>query len=246
MGGDDAIILEGATKRFGTHIALHPTDLVIPRGQAVLLVGANGAGKSTLLRLVAGLCRPSAGRVKINGRDPQRTPEVRVEIGLLSHQTLLYDELTARENLRFFAQLYGLDNPDERLDEVLAAVGLCFPSPVLATHERLDQRVGSFSRGMKQRLAIARAILHCPSILLLDEPFTGLDSSASAALHRLVRRLRQEGRTCILVTHRLDEADGLVDRLLVIERGRWRLDQVLPEDPDQLRRLCAPYLDADL
>ncbi|MDE2733042.1 MAG: ABC transporter ATP-binding protein [Gemmatimonadota bacterium] len=244
MGGDDAIVLEGAAKRFGTHTALHPTDLVIPRGQAVLLVGANGAGKSTLLRLVAGLCRPSEGKVKVNGRDPQRIPEARAEIGLLSHQTLLYDELTARENLRFFAQLYELANPDERLDEALAAVGLCFPSPVLATHERLDQRVGSFSRGMKQRLAIARAILHCPSILLLDEPFTGLDSSASAALHRLVLRLRQEGCTYILVTHRLDEADGLVDRLLVVERGQSRLDQALTEGSNQLRRLCTPYLDA--
>lgn len=236
MGGDDAIVLAGAAKRFGTHIALHPTDMVIPRGQAVLLVGANGAGKSTLLRLVAGLCRPSAGSVQINGRDPQRTPEARAEIGLLSHQTLLYDQLTARENLRFFAQLYGLDDPDQRLAVALATVGL---------NERLDQRVGSFSRGMKQRLAIARAILHDPSILLLDEPFTGLDSSASAALHRLVCHLRQEGRTCILVTHRLNEAEGLVDRLLVIERGQWRLDQVLTEDSHQLRTLCAFYLDAD-
>ena len=235
MGGD-AIVLAGVAKRFGTHLALHPTDLIIPRGQTVLLVGANGAGKSTLLRLVAGLCRPSAGNVKINGRDPQRTPEARAEIGLLSHQTLLYDQLTARENLRFFAQLYGLDNPDQRLAAALATVGL---------NERLDQRVGSFSRGMKQRLAIARAILHAPSILLLDEPFTGLDAKASAALHHLVRRLRQEGRTCILVTHRLDEADGLVDRLLVIERGQWRLDQVLTEDPHQLHTLCASYLDAD-
>lgn len=235
MGGDDAIVLEGAAKRFGTHTALHPTDLVIPHGQAVLLVGANGAGKSTVLRLVAGLCRPSAGSVKINGRDPQRTPEARAEIGLLSHQTLLYDELTARENLRFFAQLYGLDEPNQRLAATLATVGL---------DERLDQRVGSFSRGMKQRLAIARATLHDPSILLLDEPFTGLDAKASAALHHLVRCLRQEGRTCILVTHRLDEADGLVDRLLVIERGQWRLDQVLTKDSNQLRRLCAPYLDA--
>ena len=236
MGGDDAIVLEGAAKRFGAHTALHPTNLVIPRGQAVLLVGTNGAGKSTLLRLVAGLCRPSEGKVKITGRDPQRPPEARAEIGLLSHQTLLYDELTARENLRFFAQLYGLDNPDKLIAAALAAVGL---------NERLDQRVGSFSRGMKQRLAIARAILHCPSILLLDEPFTGLDTSACAALHRFLRRFRQEGRTCILVTHRLDEAEGLVDRLLVIERGQWRLDQVLTEEPDQLRRLCAPYLDAD-
>ena len=236
MSGDDAIVLAGAAKRFGPHTALHPIDLVIPRGQAVLLVGANGAGKSTLLRMVAGLCRPSEGKVKINGRDPQRIPEVRAEVGLLSHQTLLYDELTARENLRFFAQLYGLDNPDERLAAALAAVGL---------NERLDQRVGSFSRGMKQRLAIARAILHRPSILLLDEPFTGLDASASAALHHLLRRFRQEGRTCILVTHRLDEADGLVDRLLVIERGQWRLDQVLTENSNQLRTLCAPYLDAN-
>ena len=235
MGGD-AIVLESAAKRFGTYTALHPTDLVIPRGQAVLLVGANGAGKSTLLRLVAGLCRPSAGSVTINGRDPQRTPEARAEIGLLSHQTLLYDQLTPRENLRFFAQLYGLDEPDQRLAAALATVGL---------DERLDQRVGSFSRGMKQRLAIARAILHDPSILLLDEPFTGLDAKASAALHHLVQRLRQEGRTCVLVTHRLDEAEGLVDRLLVIERGQWRLDQVLTEDSNQLRTLCASYLDAN-
>lgn len=237
MDGDDAIVLEGAAKHFGPHTALHPTNLVIPRGQAVLLVGANGAGKSTLLRLVAGLCQPSAGRVRINGRDPRCIPEARAEIGLLSHQTLLYDELTARENLRFFAQLYGLENPAERIATALAAVGL---------NERLDQRVSSFSRGMKQRLAIVRATLHGPSILLFDEPFTGLDTGASAALHRLVRRFRQEGRTYILVTHRLDEADGLVDRLLVIKRGQWCLDQILTDDPNQLRRLCAPYLDADL
>ena len=237
MSGDDAIVLAGAAKRFGTHTALRPIDLVIPHGQAALLVGANGAGKSTLLRLVAGLCRPSAGKVKINGRDPQRIPEARAEVGLLSHQTLLYDELTARENLRFFAQLYGLDNPDKRLATALAAVGLCF--------QRLNQRVGSFSRGMKQRLAIARAILHRPSILLLDEPFTGLDASASAALHRLLCRFRQEGRTCLLVTHRPDEAEGLVDRLLVIERGQWRLDQVLTENSNSLCTLCAPYLNAN-
>lgn len=237
MDGDDAIVLEGAAKHFGTHTALHPTDLIVPHGQAVLLVGANGAGKSTLLRLVAGLCQPSAGKVRINGRDPLCIPEARAEIGLLSHQTLLYDELTARENLRFFAQLYGLENPDERIATALAAVGL---------NERLDQRVGSFSRGMKQRLAIVRAILHCPSILLLDEPFTGLDTRASAVLHRLVRRFRQEGRTYILVAHRLDEADGLVDRLLVIKRGQWCLDQTLTDDPNQLHRLCAPYRDADL
>ena len=236
MGGDDPIVLEGAAKHFGAQTALHPTDLVITRGQAALLAGANGAGKSTLLRLVAGLCRPSQGGVRIGGRDLQRTPEARAAIGLLSHQTLLYDELTARENLHFFARLYGLDNILERTDAALVKVGLS---------QRQDHRVGVFSRGMKQRLALARATLHRPSVLLLDEPFTGLDTSASTALHRLLREFRTTGGTYLLVTHRLDEAEGLVDRLLVLERGRLQLDESLQDDldADALRARCAPYLD---
>jgi heme ABC exporter ATP-binding subunit CcmA len=237
MGGDDEIVLEGAAKRFGAQTALHPTDLVITRGQAALLVGANGAGKSTLLRLVAGLCRPSQGRVRVGGRDFQRAPEARAAIGLLSHQTLLYDELTARENLRFFARLYGLDNASVRIDAALVEVGL---------DQRQNHRVGVFSRGMKQRLALARATLHRPSVLLLDEPFTGLDAGASAALHRLLHGFRATGGTCLLVTHRLDEAEGLVDRLLILERGRLQLDEPLQDDlnADALRTRCAPYLDA--
>ena len=167
MDGDDAIVLAGAAKRFGTHTALHPTDLVIPRGQAVLLIGANGAGKSTLLRLMAGLCRPSEGSVRINGRDPQRIPEARAEIGLLSHQTLLYDELTARENLRFFAQLYGLDNPDERLAAALATVGL---------NERLDPARGFvLSRN-------EAASGHCPCYPALPPLFSCLTSRLLASI----------------------------------------------------------------
>lgn len=235
MGEDGEIVLAGAAKRFGAHTALHPIDLVISRGQAVLLVGTNGAGKSTLLRLIAGLCRPSEGGVQIGGRDLQHTPKARAAIGLLSHQTLLYDELTARENLYFFARLYGLNDSQERIDTLLVEVGL---------DERQDHRVGSFSRGMKQRLALARATLHRPSILLLDEPFTGLDVGSSAALRDLLLHFRQSGGTSVLVTHRLDEADNLVDRLLLLERGRLRLDQTLSGDLEQLQMHCAPYLDA--
>ena len=237
MDEDGEIVLIDAAKRFGAFTALHPTNLVISRGQAVLLVGANGAGKSTLLRLVAGLSRPSDGEVQINGHDLQDAPEARSAIGLLSHQTLLYDELTARENLRFFARLYGLHNVQERLDEALAEARL---------GDRQHHRVSSFSRGMKQRLALARATLHRPSILLLDEPFTGLDTGSGTALLQFLDLFRGNGGTCILVTHRLDEADGLVDRLLVLERGHLRLDQALSGDLNQLYAYCAPYLDSAL
>ena len=127
MAGDGEIVLAGAGKRFGAHAALQPTDLVVQRGEAALLAGANGAGKSTLLRLVAGLCRPSQGTVLIGGCDLQRAPETRAAIGLLSHQILLYDELTARENLLFFARLYSLNDGAARADEALAAAGLAPP-----------------------------------------------------------------------------------------------------------------------
>ncbi|MBN63135.1 MAG: daunorubicin ABC transporter ATP-binding protein [Gemmatimonadetes bacterium] len=237
MAGDGEIVLAGAGKRFGAHTALQPTDLVVQRGEAALLAGANGAGKSTLLRLVAGLCRPSQGTVLIGGCDLQRAPETRAAIGLLSHQILLYDELTARENLLFFARLYSLNDGGARADEALAAAGLA---------PRQDHRVGGFSRGMKQRLALARATLHRPSVLLLDEPFTGLDAAAGTALRERLCRFRADGGTCLLVTHRFDEAEGLIDRLLVLERGRLQLDEVLSANTDAaaLQARCAPFLDA--
>ena len=237
MAGDGEIVLAGAGKRFGAHAALQPTDLVVQRGEAALLAGANGAGKSTLLRLVAGLCRPSQGTVLIGGCDLQRAPETRATIGLLSHQILLYDELTARENLLFFARLYSLNDGGARADEALAAAGLA---------PRQDHRVGGFSRGMKQRLALARATLHRPSVLLLDEPFTGLDAAAGTALRERLCRFRADGGTCLLVTHRFDEAEGLIDRLLVLERGRLQLDEVLSAETDAaaLQARCAPFLDA--
>ncbi len=207
----EAILLEQVSKKFGSFAVLNQISLCLSRGQFALLAGANGAGKSTLLRLLAGLCKPSSGRVLIQGADPDQTPSVRTAIGLLSHQTLLYDDLTARENLLFTARLYDLPDRQRQVDLALAQAGL---------EARQHDQVRTFSRGMKQRLALARATLHKPSILLFDEPYTGLDQRASEALTQHLDTLKQQGCTCVLVTHRLETAVPLMDHLLILERGR--------------------------
>lgn len=206
-----AIVLENVQKRFGRIAALDGIDLDIPSG-ALALLGPNGAGKSTLLRVVATLTRPTHGRIFIRGVDARKEPErVRADIGLISHQTLLYEDLTAGENLRFYGRLYGLGDLKERVRQALAEVGL-------SGRER--DRVRGFSRGMKQRLAVARATLHQPAILLLDEPFAGLDAAACAMLSERLRQLRREGRTVILVTHDLQRCLDLADRFAILNRGR--------------------------
>ena len=207
-----AISVEGVTKRFGHLVALREVDLEVPEGASVSLFGPNGAGKTTLLRLMATLGRPSSGSVAIRGIDTQKDPEaVRSEIGLISHQTLLYEDLTAEENLRFYGRLYGLADLPTRVDESLEKVGL---------EGRGSDRVRGFSRGMKQRLAIARATLHQPTILLLDEPFTGLDTAARSMLREMIGALRDEGRTVVVVTHDLEQGHGLSDRYVILSRGR--------------------------
>jgi heme exporter protein A len=213
METSDAIAVDRASKRFGTFVALNQVDLHLPAGGVLLLAGPNGAGKSTLLRLLAGIGRPTSGQVRVAGADPNGDPEARSAIGLLSHQTLLYDDLTAHENLLFFAKLYHLEEREERVGKALAEAGLA---------EWRDHRVRNFSRGMKQRLALARTTLHQPSVLLFDEPFTGLDQVATDALSRHLRRFKEQGRTCILVTHRLDTAVDLIDHLAILRRGRIR------------------------
>ena len=207
-----AVALEGVAKRFGHLIALRGVDLEVSEGSFLTLFGPNGAGKSTLLRLIATLGKPSSGKVLIRGVDTQQEPErVRSTIGLISHQTLLYEDLTAAENLIFYGRLYGLPDLDERVQASLRAVGL---------EGREDDRVRGFSRGMKQRLAIARSTLHEPSILLLDEPFTGLDASARSMLSDMLMGLREAGRTVVLVTHDLVRGLTLSDRFVILNRGR--------------------------
>lgn len=206
-----AIVLENVEKRFGRIAALDGIHLDVPDG-ALSLLGPNGAGKSTLLRVVATLTRPTRGRLFIRGVDAGKAPErVRADIGLISHQTLLYEDLTAGENLRFYGRLYGLDDLKERVRQALADVGLS---------GREHDRVRGFSRGMKQRLAVARATLHRPAILLLDEPFAGLDAAACGMLSERLRRLRRDGGTVILVTHELHRCLELTDRFAILNRGR--------------------------
>ena len=187
----------------------------MPSGAFVLLLGANGAGKSTLLRLLAGLSKPTRGRVLIHGEEPHCTAAARARVGLLSHATLLYDDLSAQENLGFYARLYGLSSPEERIAGALATAGL---------EERQHHRVRTFSRGMKQRLALARATLHNPEVLLFDEPYTGLDQRAATALSNQLSHLKAQGCTSVLVTHSLEEAVHLADRLIILRRGRVGYD----------------------
>ncbi|MEC7227540.1 MAG: heme ABC exporter ATP-binding protein CcmA [Candidatus Latescibacterota bacterium] len=231
---DDGLVIENASKHFASFIALQSVHLCVERGQFVLLAGANGAGKSTLLRLMAGISRPSSGRVLIDGKDPQRDAAARSAIGFLSHHTLLYDDLSAEENLVFFARIYALESPRQRVDEALERVGL-------SAHRH--RRLRTFSRGMRQRLALARATLHNPAILLLDEPFTGLDQPARAALTGQLRDLKQTGHTCVMVTHNPEEGADLADRLVVLRRGCLCHDQAWKGSAADLATTCAPFWD---
>lgn len=206
-----AIELRDVVRRFGHLTALRGVTLAIPEGQTFALFGPNGAGKSTLLRIIATLGRPSSGTVRIRNIDVRESPEqVRAHIGLISHHTLLYDDLTAFENLAFYAKMYGLQNMPHCVNDALDTVGLL---------DRQRDRVRGFSRGMKQRLAIARATLHQPEILLLDEPFTGLDTAARTLLANMIKNLRSQGRTILLVTHDLEQGLSLADRFGILQQG---------------------------
>mgnify|MGYP002639913817 CR=1 FL=1 len=220
---------ESVHKRFGTAVALAGVDLTAAADTHLLLAGANGAGKTTLLRLFAGLTGPTEGRVMIGGQDPRRSTAQRWRLGLLSHQTLLYDDLTAAENLRFFGGLYGLGV--ETVSSALVAVDLA---------DHAEAKVGGFSRGMKQRLALARATLHTPEVLLLDEPFTGLDRRSARTLStRLLERTRQPGVSSVLVTHNVEEAAQFVNRVIILRGGRVVCDEPWSaRDGALLQALC--------
>ena len=206
------IEITALTKTFGLTPVLRGVNLTVGKGEFVTLVGANGAGKSTLLKIVATLAKPSAGEVKIGGWPlPQQAQRVRRHIGLVSHQSLLYRELSAEENLKFYARLYGLENRDTLVKDALKRVGL---------RARGRDPVRTFSRGMTQRLTIARATLHAPDVLLLDEPYTGLDQDAGKLLDELLEREREIGRTILLITHNLLRGFQIADRVAILNRGK--------------------------
>jgi heme exporter protein A len=197
-----AIALEGLERRYGERVALSGVTVEVPAGETLTVFGANGAGKTTFLRVLAGLLRPHAGSARVLGAAlPGEVWKVRGRVGFLGHDPLLYRELTARENLTYQARLFGVDR--ERVEEQLAAVGL---------ERRADEPIRDFSKGMVQRLAAARATLHAPELLLLDEPRANLDPAASEALQPLIGR--ESGRTRVLITH--DVVGGLAEADLAL------------------------------
>lgn len=212
------IEVEGLTKIFGINPVLRGLNLVVQRGEFVALFGPNGSGKSTFLRIVSALARPTGGIVRVGGWDlPEEASQVRAQLGVVSHLPLLYDTLTAEENLLFFARLYNIPPAErgDRINALLRRVGLA---------RRARDVVRTYSRGMQQRLAIARAILHDPAVLLLDEPYTGLDQDAAALLDDLLREVAIAGRTVMMTTHDLWRGHLLADRIAILSRGKIAFD----------------------
>ena len=212
----DQVSLVEVSRHFGRRRAVAQVSLAAGRGEIVGLLGPNGAGKSTLIGMAATLVAPTSGEVRFGGTTARAMgPALRHQIGLLAHELHLYPELTARQNLMFFAQLYGISTGGA-VDRGLAAAGLS---------DRGDEDVAGFSRGMRQRLALERALIHQPRLVLLDEPFTGLDDRAVAIVTDRLRKIAAEGAIVLLATHDLDLADGLVTRVVLVRNGRLIADE---------------------
>jgi heme ABC exporter ATP-binding subunit CcmA len=212
------------TRTFGRRRALHRVSLTCAAGEIVALLGPNGAGKSTLLSIAATLLEPTSGQVRFGGRTAREAgTALRARIGLLAHDLYLYPELSAAENLEFFARMYGIADVARGVGEALQAAGLT---------ARARDPVAGFSRGMRQRLAIERALVHGPRLVLLDEPFTGLDDASATGLKQRLARLRASGCIVLLTTHDLEVIEQIIDRAVVLSRGR-----VIPLDagPEPLR-----------
>jgi heme exporter protein A len=198
-------------KRFGSKTVLRGLDFVVEQGEFVALLGPNGAGKTTFLRILASLSHPTLGAVQIAGYSlPAQAAAVRARLGVVSHLPLLYGDLTAQENLRFYGRMYGVNGLNARIDEVLENIGLA---------PRRHDLVRTFSRGMQQRLAIGRAILHDPEVMLFDEPHTGLDQDACDMLDGLLRNVAGRGRTVVMTSHDLTRVENLATRFDVLSRG---------------------------
>ena len=205
------ITVKKLVKRFGLKTVLRGVDFDVQPGEFVALLGPNGAGKTTFLRILASLSRPSLGAVNIAGyKLPHEAAQVRARLGVVSHLPLLYGDLTAEENLRFYARMYNISNIELRVTEVLGMVGL---------DTRRRDLVRTFSRGMQQRLAIGRAVLHDPDVVLFDEPYTGLDQDASAMLDDVLKTVAAKGRTVVMTSHDLARAEDLATRFDILSRG---------------------------
>ena len=231
---ENAIEVRHLRKAFGTLKAVDGIDFELKQGEFLTVFGPNGAGKTTLIKILAGLTRPSSGTAKVAGFDvAEGHPEMRKEIGIISHATALYADLTPLENLIFFARMHGLEQPEDRALKVIEEVGL---SP------RRNDRVRTFSRGMLQRLSIARAVLHDPAILFLDEPFTGLDLHATNVLKEHLQRLHDRHRTILMTTHDISCGLEMCDKVALQVQGKFAfLENITDIDKDQFESI---YFDA--
>jgi heme exporter protein A len=214
MSDAPLIEVDHLIKRFGPKVVLRNLDFQARGGEFVALLGPNGAGKTTFLRILSSLSGPTMGRVRIAGHElPRQAAAVRRRLGVVSHMPLLYGDLTAEENLRFYGRMYDIARIDEQISKILDLVGL--------TGRRRDL-VRTFSRGMQQRLAIGRAVLHDPDVLLLDEPHTGLDQDACEMLDAVLRQVAARGRTVVMTSHDLSRVEDLATRFDVLTRGAIR------------------------
>ncbi len=210
--GVRAIEAQGLTKSFSSHLALRGIDLEVKQGESVVIFGPNGAGKTTLIKVLATIMNPSSGSVLIDGLSLKNdAEEIRRRIGVVTHQTFLYSNLTAYENLEFYSRMYDVPRRKERIHEVVAMVGMT---------ARLHDRVGTLSRGMQQRLSVARSLLHKPAIMLLDEPEAGLDQQAIFMLWKALRTEGERRHTIILATHNLERGLELGERFLILHKGK--------------------------
>ena len=206
------IEVKNLIKRFGHKQVLKNLNFSVAQGEFVAILGPNGAGKTTFLRILSSLSKPTFGSLKISGfLLPRDAAAVRLKLGVVSHQPLLYGDLSAEENLQFYSRLYGMGKSNDRISEILSLVGL---------DKRRKDLVRTFSRGMQQRLAIGRAIFHDPEVLLLDEPHTGLDQDASNTLDRILTQVATRGRTVVMTSHDLARVANLASRFDVLSKGR--------------------------
>ncbi|MEL4305284.1 ABC transporter ATP-binding protein [Methanococcoides sp. LMO-2] len=220
---DSILSLSNVSKSYGNFPVLKGIDLDIKKGEFLAILGPNGAGKTTLVKIMSTLSSPSEGSVEINGHDvADDTTSVRSMIGVISHETHLYNDLTAEENLRFFGKMYGIGagELEGRIDELLEQVELT---------GRADDRVSTFSRGMKQRLSIARSLIHEPQLLFLDEPYTGLDQHASLTFEKVLQELDPQDNTRVMVTHDITNTFKMCSRVLILDGGKVVFDSLMSD-----------------
>lgn len=220
------VLLEEVSRVYGRSFALHRVNLQLDEGTSTLLLGENGAGKTTLINILATLDKPSSGDVSFDGRPwDVMAKHGRGRIGWVSHDSLVYDELTGRENIEFYARMYGVDQPPAVAEKWLDRVHLAHAA---------DKRVASYSRGMRQRLSIARALVHAPRLVLLDEPLTGLDRDGRGLMLDMFAKLRDQGCILVMITHDLGIEHPLVDRIAVLKDGKLAYAGTPSEDMNLL------------